>query len=71
MRVRYSLKGRALWQDQGNNVRLYLDGYTLGTSGQRADGTPRIDLLLPSGDRRQASDFDSWFYVQLQIPPST
>ena len=70
VRVRYSLKGRALWQDQGNNVRLYLDGYTLGTSGQRADGTPRIDLLLPSGDRRQASDFDSWFYVQLQIPPS-
>jgi hypothetical protein len=70
VRVRYSLKGRALWQDQGNNVRVYVDGHALGTSGQRADGTPRIDLLLPSGDRRQTSDFDSWFYVQLQIPPS-
>jgi Family of unknown function (DUF6519) len=70
VRVRYSLKGRALWQDQGNNVLLYVDGFALGTSGQRANGSPRIDLVLPSGDRRRASDFDSWFYVQLQLPPS-
>jgi hypothetical protein len=70
VRVRYSLKGRLLWQDQGNNVRAYLDGYTLGINLQRTNGQPRIDLLMPSGDRRRASDFDSWFYVQLQIPPS-
>lgn len=69
VRVRYSLKGRSLWQDSGNG-RLYVDGQALGQSGLRADGTPRIDLQLPSGDRRRASDFDSWFYVQLQIPPA-
>jgi Family of unknown function (DUF6519) len=67
VRLRYSLKGRALWLDQGNS-RLYVDGQALGQRGIRADGTPRIDLQLPSGDHRRASDFESWFYVQLQLP---
>src|SRR5262245_8659850 len=69
VRVRYSLKGRALWLEKGSD-RLYVDGQALGQSGIRADGTPRIDLQLPSGDHRRASDFESWFYVQLQIPPA-
>jgi len=69
VRVRFSLKGRALWFEQGND-RIYLDGHALGQRGLRADNTPRIDLQFPSGDRRRASDFESWFYVQLQLPPS-
>jgi len=69
VRVRYTLRGRALWLEQGND-RIYVDGQALGQRGLRADGTPRIDLQLPSGDRRRASDFESWFYIQLQLPPS-
>jgi hypothetical protein len=69
VRVRYSLKGRTLWKQSGSH-RVYVDGHALGAPGFRTDGTPRIDLQLPSGDRRRASDFDSWFYIQLQIPPS-
>lgn len=69
VRMRYSLKGRTLWLDKGDS-RLYVDGHALGQSGIRADGTPRIDLQLPSGNHRRASDFESWFYVQLQIPPA-
>jgi hypothetical protein len=68
VRLRVSLKGSAVWRDQGAQ-RLYLDGQALGQPGFRADGvTPRIDLLLPSGGNERASNFESWFYLQLQIP---
>jgi hypothetical protein len=53
------------------NTRAYLDGRTLGQDGFRADGTARIDLLFPSGEGSRSSDFESWLYVQLQLPPST
>lgn len=69
VRLRVHLDGAAIWSDQPN-ARFYLDGRTLGQSGFRADGTPRIDLALPSGEGRRSSDFDSWFYMQLALPPA-
>jgi hypothetical protein len=70
VRLRVYLRGAAIWFD-GPTTRTYLDGRTLGQDGFRADGTPRIDLLFPSGEGRRSSDFDSWLYVQLQLPPAT
>jgi hypothetical protein len=70
VRLRFVLKGHAIWQEGGPDL-VYLDGRTLGVRGARADNTPRIDLILPSGDSRRSSDFESWFYLQLQLPPST
>lgn len=69
VRLRVGVRGSAIWFEQGDQ-RLYLDGRALGQSGFRADGAPRVDLLFPSGEARRSSDFDSWFYVQLQVPPA-
>ncbi len=67
--LRVTLKGSAIWQENGQE-RLYLDGQTLGQGGLRGDGTtPRIDLRFPSGGKQRTSDFESWFYLQIQIPP--
>jgi Family of unknown function (DUF6519) len=68
VRFRVVLKGGALWNDPGNGPLRYLDGYAAGQPGFRADGSPRIDLQFPSGVARRSSDFESWFYVQLQLP---
>lgn len=68
VRFRVVLKGGALWNDPGNAPLRYLDGYAVGQPGFRGDGSPRVDLLLPSGVARRSSDFESWFYVQLQLP---
>jgi hypothetical protein len=66
--LRVRLKGGAIWADEAG-LRLYLDGQALGQPGFRTDGTTqRIDLLLPSGANARASDFDSWFYLQIQVP---
>jgi hypothetical protein len=63
LRARVRLKGNATWSTQGQ-LRLYLDGQAVGQPGLRADGTtPRIDLVFPSGNGKQASDFESWFYL--------
>jgi hypothetical protein len=70
VRLRFVLKGHAIWRQGGPDL-VYLDGRTLGMPGARADNSPRIDLVLPSGDGRRSSDFESWFYLQLQLPPST
>jgi hypothetical protein len=70
VRLRVHLRGAAIWLD-GPTARTYLDGRTLGQDGFRADNTPRVDLLFPSGEGRRSSDFDSWLYVQLQVPPAT
>jgi hypothetical protein len=70
VRLGVHLRGAGIWLDNPN-TRAYLDGRTLGQDGFRADGTPRIDLLFPSGEGSRSSDFDSWLYVQLQLPPST
>jgi hypothetical protein len=62
-RVRVKLKGRTIFTGSGSS-QLYLDGYTLGQSAIRADGsTPRTDISLPSGNEERANDFESWFYV--------
>jgi len=68
VRLRVCLRGSMLWSEQGGQ-NLYVDGRVSGKSGFRADGTPRIDLTFPSGDGRRSSDFESWLYLQLQIPP--
>ena len=68
-RVRVRLHGSALWNDSSAPTR-YLDGRAAGQLGLRADRTPRVDLAFPSGEGRRFSDFDSWFYLQLQLPPS-
>ncbi len=70
VRMRVHLEGGAIYTTQGPS-RVYLDGRALGQDGFRADGSPRIDLVLPSGEGRRASNFDSWFYLQLQLPPAT
>ena len=65
LRVRVTLKGRFIWSDFGKK-RLYLDGQVFGKPGFNADGTLYTDLELPSGVAgTKASDFESWFYVQL------
>jgi hypothetical protein len=69
VRLRVHLNGAAIWFD-GPSARMYLDGRTLGQDGFRPDNTPRVDLLFPSGEGRRSSDFDSWLYVQLQLPPA-
>ncbi len=70
VRLRVHLRGAAIWFD-GANTRTYLDGRTLGQSGFRAGGAPRVDLLFPSGEGRRSSDFESWLYVQLQLPSAS
>src|SRR5206468_1148152 len=52
VRLRVHLDGAAIWLD-GRNTRLYLDGRTLGQGGFRADSSPRIDLVFPSGEGRR------------------
>ncbi|HEY6375660.1 MAG TPA: DUF6519 domain-containing protein, partial [Edaphobacter sp.] len=62
-RVRVKLTGRTIFTGTGSS-QLYLDGYTLGQSATRVDGsTPRTDISLPSGNQQRANDFESWFYV--------
>jgi hypothetical protein len=70
VRLRFVLKGHAIWQEGGLTL-VYLDGRALCERSFRTDNTPRINLILPSGDGRRASDFESWFYLQLQLPPSS
>jgi hypothetical protein len=70
VRMRVHLEGSAIYSPSASG-RVYLDGRALGQDGIRADGTPRIDLVLPSGEGRRSSNFDSWFYLQLQLPPAT
>jgi hypothetical protein len=62
-RVRVKLLGHMLSASVGPN-QLYLDGQTFSQTGTSANGlNQRIDLRLPSGDSRKASDFESWFYL--------
>lgn len=68
VRLQVTLHGAMIWADTTDH-RLYLDGKVYGKAGFRGDGTPRIDLAFPSGDRARSSDFHSWLYLQLQIPP--
>lgn len=66
--VRVTLKGHKIWSFQGGQI-VYLDGQAFAAPGLRSDGTPRTDLLFPSGEGVRASDFESWFYLPAQIIP--
>lgn len=68
--LRFKLRGGAIWQEGGAELR-YLDGQAFGQKGARSDSSPRIDLRFPSGSGRRVSDFESWFFLQLTLPPST
>ena len=62
-RVRIKLDGGAIYGN-GANGNLYLDGQSFGSTGARVgDGSPCIQLGLPSGNAAKASDFESWFYL--------
>ena len=61
-RVRVRLLGSAICASTGAG-QLYLDGQSFGQPALRADGTPRVDFALPSGNNEKASDFEGWFYV--------
>jgi hypothetical protein len=66
VRICVTLKGRFIFASSGAQT-LYLDGYAPGQPGTAMDGkTPRIDLLLPSGEGAPSSDFESWFTL---VPP--
>lgn len=68
--LRFKLRGGAIWQEGGAELR-YLDGQAFGQKGARSDSSPRIDLRFPSGSGRRISNFESWFFLQLTLPPST
>jgi Family of unknown function (DUF6519)/Carboxypeptidase regulatory-like domain len=50
------LKGNVIWRRERPGV--FLDGNAFGRPG---DG--RVDLTLPSGDRRRGGDFEMWFWL--------
>lgn len=62
IRLRVKLKGHAI---ANKDSKLYLDGQAFGKLVVPKEGAnPRIDLELPSGDGRRASDFESWCYLR-------
>jgi hypothetical protein len=65
LRLHVVLKGHAVWAENRGRTGLpgHLDGQALARPGVRQDNAPRIDLVLPSGDRATASDFESWFLI--------
>jgi hypothetical protein len=62
-RVRVKLFGSQIYATAaGGNI--YLDGESFGLTGIRVgDGSPSIQLQMPSGSSERASDFESWFYL--------
>ncbi len=68
-RVRVTLKGHAIWSEQGG-LRRYLDGQAVGQPGVRVrpgKTVPRTDLVFPSGSGVRASDFESWLFVPAEL----
>ncbi len=62
-RVRVKLFGGAVYA-VGASGNIYLDGLSFGETGTRAvDGSPCVNLSVPSGNSLKASDFESWFYL--------
>ncbi|MCX6923045.1 MAG: DUF6519 domain-containing protein, partial [Verrucomicrobia bacterium] len=67
--VRVILRGFAIWSKL-KEPRLYLDGQAFGTpiaptAPDLLNRKSRIDLRFPSGLGVQASDFQSWFFLDL------
>lgn len=72
IRVRVTIKGHYIWQTV-NSRHLYLDGQVFGIPGSETSGHRpppgkqpgrHIDLHLPSGSGRAASNFEGWFYLR-------
>jgi len=61
-RVRITLRGNMIWGYRNDRI-VYLDGETFGIPGKQNDGKFRTAMQLPSGTGRQASTFESWFYL--------
>jgi hypothetical protein len=70
LRARVTLKGRTIF-GSANGTSLFLDGQVFGQAGKRSDGTPRIDLVLPSGSSQAGSDFESWFELVPTVTVTT
>ena len=55
-----TLKGNYIWsEDDSRKERLYLDADAFGIRSTEG----RIDLRLPTGDRRRGGDFEMWFWL--------
>jgi hypothetical protein len=54
-----TLKGNYIWSLDDNKKELYLDANAFGTLSAQ----DRIDLRLPTGDRRKGGDFEMWFWL--------
>jgi hypothetical protein len=62
-RMRVKLDGAAVFANAPNG-NIYLDGVSFGDTGSRAvDGSPSVNLGLPSGNSLKVRDFESWFYL--------
>lgn len=64
IRMRIMLKGSSIWTVDARNQFLYLDGQAFGKPVDDAGAQKRINLVLPSGDGRRASDFEGWCYLK-------
>jgi len=64
-RLWVTLKGSWIWSKARGNerTRLLLDGRASGEPAFRADGSPRIGLVFPSGSSTVSSDFESWLDI--------
>src|SRR5262245_15104265 len=60
--ARLTLKGNYIWSSKSDETPVYLDGDVFGVNRSN-----RIDLHLPSGDKRRGGDFEMWFWL---TPPS-
>jgi hypothetical protein len=54
-----TLKGNYIWSLDNKKTEIYLDAEVFGTLSKQE----RIDLRLPSGDRRKGGDFEMWFWL--------
>lgn len=61
--VHLTLKGNFIWDQK----ELLLDGDAFGG---RSDNSQNTDIRLPSGDGRRGGDFEMWFWLIPQPPPT-
>ena len=54
-----TLKGNYIWSLDAKRTEIYLDAEGFGTLSKQ----DRIDLRLPTGDRRKGGDFEMWFWL--------
>jgi len=66
LRVRVRILGNSV-QGTKSDAPIYLDGETYTVPVTAAQRSTLLDLQLPSGSGRKASDFESWFYLSLPL----